>query len=282
MPLIGLSSESGEARLRWEDIDLARDHALFAPADPALIASLIESQAARAGLPTDGVTASQAGKGIRQLWLEDTVDWYARPSDLLDALMGTIRHAAVLRNRDLFVTETRFSDDLGSAQIDSFFIPTGLLSDLKTIGWFKVKMILQNGLETEGESYLWQMNRQKVLLERNTDHRVKRMVLMIVPPDLKGRAVAEAATMGVQSGMLQVDVPDMGADATDSYYRHLRDGKLAARISGNAPWCSKTATWGGKRCQSSRYCPVRLACLRRAQEAGERHPYITDPKEVEP
>jgi hypothetical protein len=272
--LVGLESEDGTRRLKWGEIDLIRDHAIFAPADPALIAYLMETQSARNGLDRDGVTASQAGKGIRQLWLEDEVDFYSRASSLLTALMGTIRHGTSLTGRDLFLTETRYSDDLGSAQIDSFFIPTGLLSDLKTIGWFKLKMILQNGIDPEGMSYVWQVNRQKYLLERNTEHRVKRMILMVVPPDLKGRAKEEAATMGVQSGMLQVDIPDMGEGATRAVYERLRDGKRAAKDSGHAPFCSKEDTWSGKRCQSDAWCPVRKACFNRSQIEGVRHPYL--------
>ncbi len=274
MPLIGLESEDGEHRLRWDEIRLAEHAPLFFPTDPALLAALIEAQAGRAGLAPDGVTASKAGTGIRQLWLEDVEEWYAKPSDMMAGLMGTIRHGATLYERDLFITETRFSDEIGSAQIDSFFIPTGLLSDLKTVGWFKLKMILQSGLEAEGEGYLWQVNRQKYLLEANTPHKVNRMILMVVPPDLKGRAVEEAASMGVSSGMCQIDVPDMGESKTLDYFKRLKSGKLEARAIGNAPWCSKKETWNGKRCQNPRWCPVRDACLRRALASGEKHPYL--------
>ena len=273
MPLIGLQSEDGSSTFRWGDIDLARDWRAFLPADPALVAALIEAQGSRSTLDPDGVTASKAGTGIRQLWLEDVTDWYARPSDLLSGLLGTIRHGSALVQRDLFLTEQRFHDEIGSAQIDSFFIPLGLLSDLKTVGWYKLKMILQHGIDAEAPGYLWQMNRQKYLLQANTPHTVKRMILMVVPPDLKGRAVEEAATMGVKD-LCQIDVPEMGESKTLDYYRRLRDGKLRARTEGNAPWCSKEETWSGKRCQNVRWCPVKDACLKTAQNAGIKHPYL--------
>lgn len=274
MPLIGLCSEDGKTSFRWGAIDLSSPDILaaLAPADPATLAFLIGKDRDREGLSILDVSASNADKEPRQLWLERTIDYYAPPSSLISGAMGTIRHATMLKDRTDFIVETRYQDEIGSAQIDTFHIPTGILSDLKTVGWYKLKKILQQGIMQEGRGYALQVNRQRMLLERATSHRVQTQILMVIPPDLKGRTAAEAASMGVKV-MTQVEVPFMDDNEVLAHYANLRHGLSTAITTGTAPMCSGAATWEGAKCTKG-FCMAAPACKALADLQGEVHPWI--------
>lgn len=274
MPLIGLYSEDYEFAFKWDAIDLSNPEILSAlePADPALLAFLIGNARERDGLDLLDVSASNAEKDPRQLWLERTTDYYATPTSLMSGALGTIRHATVLGNRTDFIVEKRFQDEIGSAQIDTFHIPTGILSDLKTVGWYKLKKILLSGVMVEGKGYALQVNRQRILLERGTSHKVKKQILMVAPPDLKGRTAAEALNMGVKV-MTQVEVPFMDDTEVLTHYAKLRAGLADAIKSGDSPYCSGAATWDGAKCQKG-FCAVASVCKSLAAQRGESHPWL--------
>lgn len=276
--LVGLCSEDGEERFPWEEIREALEIGhrptldALSPADPATLAFLAARSEDRKGLDPHDISASAGEKEARQLWLERNFDFFAPPSALISGAMGTIRHGTCLMGHKDFLTEQRFRDEIGSGQIDTFHIPTGTLSDLKTVGWYKLKMILTKGLMEEGKGYALQVNRQRILLEKNTEFKVRRQILMVIPPDLKGRVKAEAEALGVKV-MKQIEVPVMDDFMVQSHYQGLRDGLLEAEETGDAPLCSDKATWGGKKCQGG-FCQAAPVCKALETAKGRTHPWL--------
>lgn len=278
--LKGLSTEDGQRDIPWDLLDLTNDVDALGPADAAIIAAIQASARARADLDPMAVSASEAEKGIRQMYLERTEDYYLPPSALVGGLMGTVRHAATFdENHPEFITERRFSDEWGSAQIDTFHIPSGVLSDLKTLGWYKVKLLLTKGIMDEGLSYVLQVNRQRQLLEAQTPYKVTQQHLMIVPIGVQGRVRAEAASLGVAHGMLRMKVPRISDDAIVTYYQRKAENLRAALEAKAAPFCEAKETWGGKKCADRAYCPVNKICWRLSQAAGQPHPYLNNEPE---
>jgi hypothetical protein len=275
--LKGLQTEDGSRNIEWELLDLSRDVDALGPADHAIIAALKFSATSRSELDPRTVSASEAEKGVRQMFLERTTDYFLPPSALIGGLMGTVRHAATFNNgHDEFIFEQRYYDQWGSAQIDSFHIPTGTLSDLKTLGWYKVKMMLTKGIMEEGLGYVYQVNRQRQLLEKSTPYKVMAQHLMIVPTGIQGRVKDEAASLGVAHGMIRMDVPRLHDDDIVEFYKVKADALAAAMEANAAPYCTVQQTWGGKKCAQSNYCPVNKECWKRAFASGETHPYLRD------
>lgn len=275
--LKGLQTEDGSRNIPWAEIDLSRDVDALGPADAAIIAALKSGALSRESLDPRSVSASEAEKGTRQMFLERTVDYFLPPSALVTGLMGTIRHAATFSNgHPEFIFEERYGDEWGTAQIDTFHIPTRTLSDLKTLGWYKVKMMLTKGIMEEGLGYVYQVNRQRQLLEKSTIYTVESQHIMVVPTGVQGRVKDEAAALGMVHGMLRMDVPRIEDDSLIEFYRIKAESLRLSMDAGSAPYCSPEQTWKGRKCADRRYCPINKECWLRSRAAGETHPYLRE------
>jgi hypothetical protein len=295
MPLIGLRSEDGTIRKEFKDIDIARDYHWLQPADPALIAYIIELQKERKDVQTGSVSASQIDSGIRELWLRDITPYYQTTTDGVAALMGNIKHSSVNIERENFVTETRLfsSDGLYSAKCDTYFVPLRLLADLKNVKWYKVKKMLTEGVLRAAKGYAYQLNLFRVLMKekhnqetlytkypwlRKEDFDVKEMQLTCTPPDMdyKNKQEAKKLLGSSNPSVIRIKVPFIADEQIHKEYRLLHAEKELAFKRDYAPLCTPEERWerppsmAPVKCLS--YCPVADTCRAVSKLAGETHP----------
>jgi hypothetical protein len=198
---------------------------------------------------------------------------------MISGFLGTLRHAAINRDDPNFLIEQRFFDDIGSGQIDSFWIPAAMLIELKTVKSYKLKKILETGLGpgSEGYFYALQINRNADLMEHSgaTD-RVQHLRLEFLPPDLTKatspglqKALAAATMDTTITSVVTLDVPRLPTAETTRIYTEHRDEKSEAFNTGYTRICSPAETWDGKRC--AEYCPVATECLAMSRTRNEAH-----------
>lgn len=293
MPNIGLMSPEGDVRKTWAEVDaslLSGDIEWAQPASPALVAALLDFSTERADVRGDEVSASQFDKGIRALFLEATRPFYVVPDDQIASILGTIKHALINKERPGFITETRLFAPHGSAKCDTLYTVNGLLEDLKNIGWYSVKLMLERGALQEKPGYAYQVNLFRVLLKDPKNQEilynkyswlkpehlnVKRMQLTCCPPDVKGPAKKEAKKLLDRFKVIPITVPFIDDDQVLKAYekKHYELGQ--AIQDDYAEICSPEERWEtqwGYPTKCIDYCPVNDHCLELSEKHGEEHP----------
>lgn len=282
MPLKRLITLTGN-EIELTKIDIIKDCDKFG-VSPATLQYIIEHQSSRGDVGGAEVTASQIGKGIRQMYLEDTTDFAMTPQKMIAGTMGTLKHAKINVGGEDIISEVRYKSLNGhiSAKHDNACIVHKEnkiidIYDLKAIGWFKCKMIIEKGVWAEGKDYGFQLNLQAVLIEQNTDYKVDRLFLEFVPRDLDARKRAEAAKLGyVEPGVILYEVPKLDPDTVISAYENVWKARQQAHTEGYAPICDEELRWVNaktgisKRCEE--YCPVVEACKAMCAKHDEVHP----------
>jgi hypothetical protein len=297
MPSIGIQVD--DHRATWAELREALasgDVARFRPSSPAILAYLLSLQHERADVKLDEVSASQYEKGIRQLLLEATTDYYVDPSGELASTMGTKAHAIINQEFDPnFVVETRLVFEeggvrYGSAKCDTLYVPLGELEDLKTIKWYSIEMMLKEGVVKAKPGYVYQLNLFRVLMkdpanqERILDRYpqftreqliVNKMVLQCVPPDLNTVNRKSAEKLVEDPRQVPILVPFLDDDSVLDAYRKKYYEKQDALQRNWAPLCSPDERWQkdfGYPLKCAKFCSVADACRAMSAKAGERHP----------
>lgn len=313
MPVKGFRDLDGVA-VPMESIDFITDAPRF-NCSPASLAMLTDSVRARDGV---AFSASQLGSTTRQHLLRES-DYYPTTGQAMSGFMGTMRHQQINVQRDRLIVEQRFTSKRNpklSAQIDSAAIveltDDGTLVvdlyDLKTLGWFGAKLILQDVWKNKPD-YAWQLNLGAALMEE-TDFleradfsqwgasvaakirasedpirmiaaariRVRNLYLEVIPSDASYKNARQAEALGAREWQKQiVPVSRKSADETYAVYEEamrLRDQAIA---DGYAPICSER--WKDDiRCKF--FCDVRDECIQFAADCGEYHPLTTPPDEL--
>jgi len=242
---------------------------------PADVAALVADQSGRGDVRPDQITGSQIGKGARQIYLEDTIDYSQAPARMMAALRGTMRHAMVSCEHNGLLVEQRVVSKSGrfSMKYDSFVPETGVLRDKKAVGFFKVLLVLKHGVMEAAKDYVFQLNLGAILLRQNGQV-VKEMYLDFEPQGVGKLEKGELeAKFGIKdSTFVPVAVPFLDEAQVLDAYEQLYRAKAEARKTGIVPpMCTSEQTWGGKRCTQG-WCPVAKQCAEIAAERGERHP----------
>jgi hypothetical protein len=293
MPLVGLKSEDGVTRVRWENLDLTRDLSAFYPADPALLAFIAEQSQTRSELNPREVSASQLETGIRQLYLQGSREYYVTVDSQIASIMGTMKHSMVNIDRPGFLTELRLFWRHGSAQCDTYFVPKRLLVDLKNIKWYSIKKILENGVMREKKGYVYQLNLFRVLMQMpdnwniikdtypsitKEELRVERMQITCIPPDLDYKNKKEARRLVANPAIIPIEIPILPDDQVLSAYTKKAEALGKAFDEGYAPLCTPEERWerseSGAPVKCLSYCPVSEACIALSEARGEKHPII--------
>lgn len=290
MPLKYLTTLQG-TNIALPDIDIIKDSDKFG-VSPATLQYILDHQQSRCDVGHTEVTASQIGKGIRQMYLEDTIDFAMTPQQLIAGTMGTLKHAVINVGGEDIISEVRFKSLNGhiSAKHDNACVVHKEnkvidIYDLKAVGWFKVKMILQNGIWEEGSDYGFQLNLQAALIEENTDYTVDRLFLEFVPRDLDARKRAEAAKMSIKNpGVILYEVSRLSKEAVIARYETVWQARQDAHSIGYAPICPEETRWVNAKSKESRrcleYCPVLEFCKAMCDANGEVHPTETSNSKV--
>jgi hypothetical protein len=288
MPLVGLRTEDGSARKRFEEIDLS-DLRWIYPATPSIVAMVMEDAKSRADVDPNEVSASQFEKSARQMWLETTSEFFETVTGRMGAMMGTIKHAMVNPERPGFIMETRVPGPYGSAKNDSFHIASGVLEDLKNVKWYKAKMILTGGVMKEAIGYAMQMNLWRVLAKtdegfaaiqakypdvKHEDINVKKMILTLAPPDLDAPKRKEAEKLIASPELIPYEVPMIEDKEVIQAYGEVYDKKQRALDNDYAPLCTPEERWerNGFPVRCAKYCPVVEECQKVSELLGEEHP----------
>ena len=218
------------------------------------------------------------------MYLEDTVDFAMSPQSMIAGTMGTLKHAKINVGGEDIISEVRFKSLNGhiSAKHDNACVVHKAnkiidIYDLKAIGWYKCKLILEKGVWAEGKDYGFQLNLQAVLIEQNTDYKVDRLFLEFVPRDLDARKRAEAAKLGyAEPGVILYEVPKLQADTVISAYENVWKSRQQAHKEQYAPICDEELRWVNAKTGESRrcldYCPVLSVCKALSASRGEVHP----------
>lgn len=307
MPLIGFLQENAVSQLdaskqiTFEEFE--REPALYAPrlapASEALLWSLYQLAEDRQRVPSDEITASEIGDPTRMIWLKGTNEYFVKPSSKVHGMMGNLKHANLLRPRKGVWTSLRLEDDLGSGELDTFIVRNGLLIDLKNVGAYKAKLILNEGLDKHGWEYLMQLNRYAGLLEnpaaqllqfdeeggvtrtpwmdvlKGKSVQVRKMMLEILPRDVTRQNYASLAKITPVPYIISVDVPRLPVAQVRAAYQAKLAKKRKAFADGHAPICRPEEVWlqdkGKYPARCAEWCPVRDICVAYQQELGEPH-----------
>jgi hypothetical protein len=282
-------SEDGRFRKKWSEIDFVEDEHWLHPADPALVSFIAEQSGERQDVDRYEVSASQLETGVRQMLLQETVDYYVTAASQTASIMGTMKHSMVNVERPGFITETRLWGPYGSAKCDTLYVPLKWLVDLKAIGWYKVKQMLQDVM-THGVGYVYQINLFRVLLKdpanqdvllakypwlKREDIGVERMTLTCVPRDMNYINKKEAAKLiDGNPSIISILVPFVDDDKVLSAYETKQTAKALALNTGTAELCSPEERWqkGATPVKCKAYCPVVEACMAMSAARGEQHP----------
>jgi hypothetical protein len=278
MPLVALLTTDGR-RIPLAEVSMSTTIEDFG-LPPADVAAVIAGVSNRADVDIKQVTASQAGNDARELYLRDTVDYAREPRREMAALMGTMRHSVINCAHDGLQVEKRYTSKCGrfSAQIDSYVPATGILRDLKCVGYYKVLMALKGGVEKEARDYVLQLNLAALILQQN-GLPVNEMWLDFRPTGVGWNEKRELESkFGISDATtISRQVPALPARDVWAHYERLWREKTAALETGVAPpMCNEQATWGGKKCWDQKngfsWCPVAEACAELQRQAGLRHP----------
>lgn len=309
MPVKGFTTTYG-ARVPFAEIDIVRDAELF-NSSPATLAHLLRITRDRDSLP-DGITASQMGKEIRQMLLEQTRDLYPATGELMSSYGGTLVHEQVNVQHGSLIVEERFVskrnprisgkiDHAAIVDLDSDGTLWVDLYDLKRAKWYSVTLMWKDLWKNHPE-YGWQLNLCAALMEQFEDDpalwpfisefamgligvssvpirriRVRNMYLECIPQDSSYKHGAEAEKLGIPD-YRKVIIPVERKCAAETF--DVFEWKLAAKdkaiAEGWAPICEDT--WTTKYASHARcrfFCTARDACLALADERNEAHPLDT-------
>lgn len=307
MPLVGFLQENAVSQLDESKqitfTQFEQNPALYAPrlapASEALLWSLFQLAEDRQRVPSDEITASEIGDPTRMIWLKATNEYYSKPSSKVHGMMGNLKHANLLRPRAGIWTSLRLEDDLGSGELDTFIVRSGQLDDLKNIGAYKAKLILNNGVQKDGWEYWMQQNRYADLLENPASKllqfgengeitrtpwievlkgkavKVRRMTLQILPRDVTRGNYASLAKVTEVPYIISVDVPRIPTVEVRRAYTAKLAKKRKAFADCHAPICRPEEVWlqdkGKYPARCAEWCPVRDICVAYQQEIGEPH-----------
>lgn len=273
MPIVGLRTDGGK-EIRFTDIDPIRDAELFG-VSPATLLFLKNEGSRRSN--TGEISASQWGRGLRQMWLERTKEVFTGAHDSIAAMMGTAKHAHVLTDgieKGDVITELRLFDSTGriSGQADqiAWMGPkAAAIYDQKTGKKYSLKMFRA---EQATHHYTFQLNLLADLFrENNPGVEVVKLAIEWMPSDA-GRGDPKLEI---------VDVPmwEHGR-ALVEYQRVLGELTGFLHLELAPPLCSPEDRWErfdkktGKttniRCVE--YCPYLAACKAESAKRDEVHP----------
>lgn len=233
--------------------------------------------------PWKGVSASMAGKGNRQIYLEQTTDHARDPRESVFMLYGTRHHALkedAAKNLNAFIEEDEIHTDYFSHKE---------IIDYKLCGGYAVAKRMnmeeiQDGVYqrsgrrgdktwTEGEPKyrtVWtgewdikpddpwalQQNRYRMEWEKR-GYEVERMTIEATIRD----GGLQQSRKGVDSKVYMIPMPLIEDEAVSEYYdikgavvEHALDTKTSPGL------CTQEERWNGRRCEG--YCPVWAACLK--------------------
>jgi len=279
MPLTRLITVDGR-EIPLADVDITRTVEDFnlPPADVAAV--IHDALHNRKEVKREQITASQAGNGARQLYLEETIDYATNPQRRIAALRGTMKHALAVAHEGLRVEE-RITSNSGSysAKFDSYVPSTGVLRDAKFPNVFKVIMILKHGVETQARDYVLQLNVTALILKQQGNTTVNEMWLDFSPSGVGKLEKEELANKyGIKDpAFIPVKVPFLPEAEVWNVYETLMREKAYAHKTETVPgMCTSAQTWGGKKCQllpgGDSWCPVASQCHEIAKDRGEVHP----------
>lgn len=270
----GLKTAAG-IKVPFEEIQPVRDAHLFG-VSPATLAYL-KHDATRRDHLKGGISASQWGKGLRQLWLENTAEVYVGAHDSIAALMGTAKHAHILTEgleKENIETERRMysKDRRLSGQADQIVhLPGNKVEiwDAKTGKKYSLKMYREE-INTHG--YTYQMNLLADLFRfENPVTEVTRLAIEWLPSDA-GRG---------DLSLEIVEVPMWEPGRAFREFSFLADN-LIGHIESNVPppACSPEERWErfDKRekrivqIKCEEYCPLLEVCRATSASIDEVHP----------
>jgi len=270
--IIGLKNLKGE-NIEWEKLN-PRKWRDFGVSPATLI--YLASQGDRRK-DVKGISASQWGKGMRQLYLERTTKVFSKPTDSIAAMMGTAKHAHVLTDgyndeETGVTTEQRFFDKSGriSAQIDQLVWQSKNIVEL--VDFKSGKKYSRDKFigEPNGHGYTMQLNLGADLVRlahpdvqipnlwiewAAADSRRGESPIDMIPVPLMERGSALrmfTEVLAELDGMMDMgDVPDL-CDEEQRWQRHDR----------------KTGKKEAVRCND--YCPYNLECIKLSRSIGEK------------
>lgn len=248
-----------------------------------------------------GVTASSAGKGARQIWLDAVTNYAIDPDSRMFAVLGTRVHNKLASERltDNVLAEEQL--DVGRPDMleeDEFNPGKFILYDYKTWGSFRVAKA--QGIKTVSREV------------DNPDGKIKKTKkikeIINVPPDLtdislqlnryrmdfekKGFTISHmrvfcivrdggvflALDRGIKKNSYPIEVPRIDNEWVEAYYHELGFSVYTALETGYAPICDAWETWDGAFCE--KYCNVKNECLEIARDRREWHWLPFPQKEV--
>jgi len=271
----GLKTTEG-TEIPFEQIDPVRDAAKF-HVSPATLAYL-KHDSTRRDFLRGSISASQWGKGLRQLFLEATAEVYVGAHDSLAALMGTSKHAHILTeglDKGDVATEVRMfskGDRLISGQADQIVtVAPGKVEiwDNKTGKKYSLKMY-RTEIETHG--YTYQLNLLADLYRMgNPGAEVTRLAIEWIPSDA-GRGDEKLEI---------IDVPMWEYGRAFDAYAELLSGLVDAINSKvPPPVCNEEERWSRFDKKAGRivnikceeYCSYAAACRAASASIDEIHP----------
>jgi hypothetical protein len=298
LPNAGLRTYNGQARKEWKDIDPSYDWQVFYPSTPGILAWLKHNNLhGRSDVDeVEDLSASQLQYAPRRLMLMATRPYYQTVKQLIGAAMGTKAHDIIEdHGKEInMLSEVRLKFGNLSAKNDLFDPVSGILEDLKHIGWYAVKKILEKGIMDPdgGLHYAYQTNLWRVIAE--TPEGLEQLAakgftpkgkpfiteqkLTIIPRDLTGSNKKEASKIIQDAWCLVIDIPFIDNDTVLGEYHALSFAKKDAVESGYAPLCPPEKRWergNGYPAMCVEFCPVIEECLKMAKEHGEEHPADT-------
>lgn len=306
MPLAGFLHEDARSQLdvakqvTFEQFEA--DPSLYAPrlapASEALLWSLLQMAEDRQRVPEGKITASEIADPLRMILLRETNDYFHKPSTRVHAMMGTLKHAHMLRHRAGVWTSLRLEDELGSGELDTFIVRTGELIDLKNVGCYKAKRILVNGPQRDAWDYWMQVNRYAGLLEdpkatlvqydaegvatrqpwaevlKGKSVEVRKLTLEILPRDLTRRNRPEMERLTAVPDIISAPLPRVPAAEVKKVYAAKLKAKDKVLADNHAPVCRPDEVWMDAKkfpLRCAEWCPVRDLCVAYQHDIGEPH-----------
>lgn len=255
--------------------------------------------------PWKAVTPSQAGTGPRLTYLKEKCDYSISPDGMAWISVGVGTHDKLSIHRLVrgFVSEEGFSDDLIKGipdliEPDEEEIGFYVLHDYKTWGSFKLAKALgiaedkenpkldKNGNPStyrsgrrKGEIIYQlsegvkppdmydtelQLNRYRIVIETK-GYPISRMYVFAIARD-GGTYIAKSRGVDTNTRLISVKrLPDK--EVLDFYAKLQADCDHAFK-TGMSRICNEFETWGGRRCESDDYCPVRYYCKQTKENRG--------------
>lgn len=261
---LGLTQLDG-TRVKFDDIKITDAH-LYG-CSPATLSYLIRLGKSREGI-SGIVTASAIDSGIRLLMLKEW-GYYDTAHRSVAGLLGNMKHERINTPDETLIVEKRFSNEFTSAAIDHYDPHTKTLWDLKTNGWYKVKLMLDN-VEEHAAAYVAQLNLGRAFL-MEAGYEVDHLKLEVIPNFGNKREREEARQLvGDNINIIIIDVPLYSPSNTWRLYNVATANLQRALMDNYAPICPEESRWKDNiRCTS--YCPVQGECIQMSVDNNEPH-----------